>query len=277
MRLRRGWIALASVLAAGPVASPASADSPQHPRTLVITGSSTLAPLLTEIARRFEQVHPGVTLKVDAGGSGRGVRDAREGKADIGMVSRALLPKESDLTAFSIARDGIAFVVSRPVKVDALTQAQARGILLGAVTNWRVVGGADVPIYVVDREKGYSAHDLINGHFGFAEGAIKSQGVAGDDNALFNAITARGDAIGYASIGEAERRSQAGEAIKLLAIDGVPGTSDSIKAGDYPITRSLNLVTRARPVGLAKAFVEYALSRKVTDLVEHFEFVPYRD
>ena len=86
----------------------------------------------------------------------------------------------------------------------------------------------------------------------------------------------RRDAIGYISVGEAEGRSRAGEAIKLLAVDGVPAAGESIKTGDCPITRPLNL-TRGRPAGLARAFIQYALSRKVTDLIDQFDFDPYRD
>ena len=56
---------------------------------LVITGSSTVAPLAGELAKQFELLHPGVRIDVQSGGSSRGITDARRGTADIGMVSRA--------------------------------------------------------------------------------------------------------------------------------------------------------------------------------------------
>ena len=65
---------------------------------LILTGSSTVAPLANEIAKRFEQQHPGVRVDVQTGGSSRGIVDARRGTADIGMASRALAGDESDLT-----------------------------------------------------------------------------------------------------------------------------------------------------------------------------------
>lgn len=74
---------------------------------VVITGSSTVAPLVAEIAKRFEQHHPGVRVDVQSGGSSRGISDARSGLADIGMVSRALKPDEADLNAATIAMDGV--------------------------------------------------------------------------------------------------------------------------------------------------------------------------
>lgn len=74
-------VALAALLPA-----PAAAQE----TVLRISGSSTLAPLVTELAKRFRALNPNVRIVVEAGGSGRGVADARSGKSDIGMVSRTL-------------------------------------------------------------------------------------------------------------------------------------------------------------------------------------------
>jgi phosphate transport system substrate-binding protein len=57
---------------------------------LVITGSTTVAPLAAEIGKRFESEHPAVRVDVQTGGSSRGIADARTGVADIGMASRSL-------------------------------------------------------------------------------------------------------------------------------------------------------------------------------------------
>lgn len=57
---------------------------------LVITGSSTVAPLASEISKRFEASHPEAQIDVQSGGSERGISDTRQGIADIGMVSRSL-------------------------------------------------------------------------------------------------------------------------------------------------------------------------------------------
>ena len=70
---------------------------------LVLTGSSTIAPLMSEIGKRFEMIHPDVRIDVQMGGSSRGVADARQGLADIGMVSRSLNDDESDLHGSLIA------------------------------------------------------------------------------------------------------------------------------------------------------------------------------
>ena len=45
---------------------------------LLITGSSSMAPRVEELGKRFRTRHPGVVITVEAGGSGRGVGDALE-------------------------------------------------------------------------------------------------------------------------------------------------------------------------------------------------------
>src|SRR4029079_8193166 len=68
---------------------------------LVLTGSSTIAPLVSEMGKRFETLHPGVHVDVQSGGSGRGVTDSRQGLADIGLVSRVLKDDEKDLVPYT--------------------------------------------------------------------------------------------------------------------------------------------------------------------------------
>jgi phosphate transport system substrate-binding protein len=55
-----------------------------------LTGASMVAPLVSEIAKRFEKLHPMVRVHVQTGGSSRGKIDAIRGTAAIGMSSRAL-------------------------------------------------------------------------------------------------------------------------------------------------------------------------------------------
>ena len=65
--------------------------------------------------------------------------------------------------------------------------------------------------------------------------------------------------------------------IKLLPTGGVVASSRNIRNGNFPISRPLTLVTRERPTGLTKAFVEYCASSQVTDLIVAYNFVPYLD
>jgi ABC-type phosphate transport system substrate-binding protein len=166
-------LAGAERLVAGPPDDPAAPQLAAVPagETLRITGSSTLAPLIADLAQQFQAKRPGVTISVEAGGSNRGIADVRSGLADIGMASRALKPEErDDLFAITIARDAVAFVVHRDNRVRAITRAQAAAIYEGRVTRWTALGGKDAPINAVSRPPSHSSLEIVADYLG-----LKSQ------------------------------------------------------------------------------------------------------
>lgn len=244
---------------------------------LLLTGSSTMAPLVTAIAKRFQTLHPGVRVEVQMGGSGRGIADARQGKADIGMASRALTEKERDLQGFPIARDGVTLVVHKANPVSSLTDRQVVEIYSGRITNWKQLGGRDAAILVVKAGEKYSSSELFIQYFGIGYEDIKAQRLVGDNPARIKLLIENPDALLYMSVGEAERKAQAGVPIKLLPVGGVAATSKNIRNGNFPISRALTLVTKEFPKGLERSFIEFALSSQVTDLVLAHDFVPYLD
>ncbi len=241
---------------------------------LVLTGSSTIAPLAMEIGKRFEQRHPGVRVDVQTGGSSRGVNDARMGLADIGMASRALKPEEADLTPYTIARDGISIIVHQSNPIAALTNAQIIAIYTGKIRNWRDVGGKDAPITVVNKAAGHSTLELFLHHFGLKNSQVKAQAVIGDNEQGIKTVAGNPDAIGYVSIGTAEYDASHGVPIRLLPMDGVMASIAHVQDGSFPLARPLNLVVRGEPGTLAKRFIAFARSAAVHDIVKAQYFVP---
>lgn len=241
---------------------------------LVITGSSTVAPLATVIAERFEAAHPGLKVDVQAGGSSRGIADVRQGLAELGMVSRALKPEEGDLAATTIAQDGIALIVHRDNPVGALTSEQIVAIYTGKVRNWKDVGGADAPITVVNKAEGRSTLELFLSHFKLETPAIRADVVIGDNQQGIKTVAGNPQAIGYVSIGTAEFEVERGTPIRLLPLGGVEPTTASVAAGSFPLSRPLNLVHRGEPSAVAREFLSFAGSSEVHDLVTSQYFVP---
>jgi len=244
---------------------------------LVITGASTLAPLIGEIGKRFESLYPAVRIDVQSGGSSRGVADARQGLADIGMVSRAMKEDERDLSAFPVARDGVCPILHQENPVQALTDEQVVAIYTGKITNWKAVGGTDAPITVVNKAEGRSTLEVFLHYFKLKNVDIKAQVVIGENEQGVKTVAGNRNAIGYVSIGTAEYDAAHGVPIKLLPIGGVAASTESVGKGIFPLSRPLHIVTRTPPVGLAKAFIEYAQSKAVHDLIRQQYFVPLAD
>jgi phosphate transport system substrate-binding protein len=241
---------------------------------LTITGSSTVAPLVSEIAKRYEAQHPGVRIDVQTGGSSRGIADARSRLADIGMVSRTLKPDEAkELHSFAIARDGISIIVNADNPVKAIDDKKVVEIYEGKIENWKEVGGKDAPITVVNKAEGRSTLELFLSYFQLENSEIKADVVIGDNQQGIKTVAGNPNAIGYVSIGAAEYDIQHGVPLKLLPIGGVEATTQTVRDESFPLSRPLNLVTKTSPSGLTQEFIQFAQSEKVYDLVKEQNFV----
>lgn len=241
---------------------------------LALTGSSTIAPLALDLGKRFEKLNPGVRVDVQAGGSSRGITDARSGLADIGMVSRSLKPEEADLTPYVIALDGITVILHKSNPIKALSNEQIIGIYTGQIRNWKEVGGKDLTITVVNKAEGRSTLELFLHYFKLKAPDVKAQVIIGDNQQGIKTVAGNPGAIGYVSIGTAEYEAEDGTPIKLLPIQGVAATVANVRNRSFPLSRQLNLVTKAPATGLSKRFVDFAQSREVYDLIQDQFFVP---
>lgn len=241
---------------------------------LTITGSSTMAPLVSEMAKAFEKKNKGTRLDVQTGGSSRGIADPRAGLADVGMVSRALKADEKDLTAYTVAMDGVAVIVHKTNTVSQLTNEQIIGIYTGQIKNWKAVGGKDASITVVNKAEGRSTLELFLSYFMLKNTDIKAQVVIGDNEQGVKTVAGNPNAIGYVSVGTAVYDSNIGVPIKILPLASIQASIENVKNRTFPLSRPLNLVIRGQPSTLQKKFIDYALSNEVTELIKKEYFVP---
>lgn len=231
---------------------------------IVVTGASTVAPLMTEIAKRFEAAHPGVRVDVQSGGSGRGVSDARDGTAQVGMVSRDLKPDESDLTPTLIARDGVAIVVHRDNPISGVSEEQVRNIYLGKHRRWSELGGADVPIVVVNKAEGRSTLEVFLARLKLRLPEVRADVVIGDNEHGIKVVAGNAHAIGYVSIGAAQWAVNLGTAIRVLPLAPARG---GMPPQETLVERPLLLVTRGATTPLVDELVRFAASAAVSDLL----------
>ncbi len=242
-------------------------------KTISLTGSSTIAPLIMEIGKRFEKGHPGIKVDVQTGGSSRGIKDAREGTAPIGMVSRSSNDDEKDLKFFTMARDGVSIILHQSNPVKVLSPEQIIKIYKGEIKSWKEVGGKDAPITIVNKAEGRSTLELFLHYFKIKNSEIKASVVIGDNAQGIKTVSGNPNAIGYVSIGTAESSIQEKTPIKLLSMNGIEASTNNVKNGTFPISRPLNLVTKVPPTGAIKEFIDYATSNKVNDLILEQFFV----
>lgn len=245
--------------------------------TLVLTGSSTIAPLMGEIGARFEAANPAVRIDVQTGGSSRGIADTRQGTADLGMTSRALTPDETTFAVEHVlAYDGVAFVVHAENPVTALDDEQLRAIYTGQIDDWASVGGTGGPITVIHRAAGRSEVSLVTAYLGVDDAAVRADLISGENQHALKSVEGDPAAIVYVSLGAAARAVEDGAPIRLLPLRDVPANASSVAAGRYPLARPLLLLTSGPPEGAAAELLAYAQSPAVDDLIESLAYVPPR-
>jgi phosphate transport system substrate-binding protein len=193
------------------------------------------------------------------------------------MSSRALNDNEHELFAYPIARDGVCFIVHADNPVQSLTDRQLADIYRGKVTNWKDVGGKNSTVTVISRTETRSELELVENSLHINRREIKAQSLAGDNPVAIDAVAKDPNAIVFVSVGEAERCKKAGAPLKLLPADGIAATEGNVRSGSFPLSRSLVLVTSDFPAGLKKAFIDFALSPQMTDLIRKYSFVPFVD
>lgn len=241
---------------------------------LTLTGSSTVAPLAAELAKRFEHLHPGVRIDVQSGGSGKGIADTRTGVADIGMASRALKVGESDLMAHQIAADGVCLIVHAANTVSQLTDERVIAIYTDKTNNWSDAGGSHTSITVVHKAEGRATLEVFLKYFEIENPGVKADVIVGDNEHGVKTVAGAEGAIGYVSIGTAEADAKAGVPIKLLPVGGVAATTANVASGQFPMSRPLNFVTRDAADPLSLAFIRFCQSKEVHDLIVAQYFVP---
>lgn len=241
---------------------------------LVLSGSSTVAPLAGEIAKRFEAMHPQVRVDVQSGGSSRGIADVQRGLVEIGMVSRAIKPQEDGLKVHQLAMDGVCMLIHRDNPVAALTDAQIVLIYTGKVSNWSEVGGSDAAITVIHKAEGRATLEVFLNHFQIENKDIKPAIIIGENQQVIRTVASDVNAIGYVSIGTAEYEAGQGSPIRLLPMNGVEATVDHVRDGTFGMSRPLSFVTHGNITPLAEQFIVFAQSAAADDLIEADYFVP---
>jgi len=94
-----------------------------------ISGSTSLQPLMIELAAAFEKLQPKIKLSVSGGGSGTGYKSAVEGVSTFGMISEEFVPAKAPGCAYLlVAGDGIAVIVNKANPLDSITLGELQRI-----------------------------------------------------------------------------------------------------------------------------------------------------
>lgn len=253
-------------------------------------GSDTMVNLALAWAEAYGAQHPQVRLSVSGGGSGTGIAALINGTVDITNASRRI--KTEEIAAAEahgiapvehiVARDAIAIVIHPSNPVDRLTIDQLSDMYKGDITNWRQVGGPDLPIVLLSRESNSGTHV----HFleqVVRRGVKKDKTLFSRDTLLLPSsegisaeVRQNPNAIGYDGLGYVTHDQKVVAVARDAAGPFVMPTADSVNNGEYPIARDLYMYTSGEPTGIIAAYLEWILDQEAQKIVNELGFVPLR-
>lgn len=170
--------------------------------------------------------------------------------------------------------------------------AQLRGMFAGTITNWKQVGGADLPVRLVGRtsesgtrrafgikvlggrdEPQFSSYDCVS------ENAVPSSPVVRcevpDTGTLLKRINTIPGTIGYAQISDAATYPD----VERVKLDGADPDIGAAGSGGYPFWTVEYLYTYgpAAPESLAAAFLSYVNTDTSRDILRSGAYTPCVD
>lgn len=208
-----------------------------------------------------------IRFELAAHGTSTAFTALAEGKADIGMASRAVNADELTATKtlgdlrsaaceYVIALDGVAVVVNAANPVRQLSIAQVRALFSGRTTDWARVGGTGgtVKLYARDDKSGTTDtfKALVLGKDKIAAEARRYE----DSAELSQAVASDPDGIGF--IGMPYVKSTRALAISDGDTTAFRPTRITVATEDYPLSRRLYLYLPARASVLARKFIDFA-------------------
>ena len=252
--------------------------------SIVITGSSSAAGLVKALGNDFKEEYkdkyPDLEFKITDEDSGSAIDAVRSGKADIGLVSRAVTDEEKSLVddVEVFAMDGIAVIANKNCNIENLTVSQAKKIFSGQIVNWSDVGGENTRINVYSREESSGTRNEFLNLLGLnsifdttkEKKLTDRANVYNSSEEVKKAVAGDKSGIGYISMTALDKT------VKDIAVDDVKINAQNVGDENYKLVRNFSFVIAKDESEAADDFIDWVLSAKGQQAVEAAGYVPIK-
>ena len=252
--------------------------------SIVITGSSSAAGLVKALGNDFKEEYrdkyPDLKFQITEEDSGSAIDAVRSGRADIGLISRAVTDEEKslvdDIEVF--AMDGIAVIANKNCNIENLTVSQAKKIFSGRIINWSDVGGENTKINVYSREESSGTRNEFLNLLGLnsifdttKEKKLTDRAtVYNSSEEVKKAVAGDKSGIGYISMTALDKT------VKDIAVDDVKINAQNVGDENYKLVRNFSFVIAKDESEAADDFIDWVLSAKGQQAVEAAGYVPIK-
>jgi phosphate transport system substrate-binding protein len=250
-----------------------------------IEGSSTVQPITQAAAELFRQENPDARISVGGSGTSDGFEAFCKGDTQISDASRPIDVAEEvpvceengvEFIEIPIAYDGISVVVNHQNDwASDITSEELKTMwepaAEGRITRWSQVRSSwpdtELNLYGPGTESG--TYEFFNETIVQNEEEINRSDyeASEDDNVLVQGVAGDRNALGYFGFSYYENNQ---DKLKVLAVDGVEPTFDSIRSGEYLLSRPLFIYVSTKALEENKAvkpFVDFYLAEQNLDRI----------
>jgi phosphate transport system substrate-binding protein len=222
---------------------------------------------------------------IEGGGSQKGLDLLSNNMIDIAMVSRELSEKEKEKYSFiTLGYDGLAIIVHKENPIQNISTNQLRDIYSGKIESWEQIDSKiKNEIVVISKMIGRGTLDIfeqyiklqnpqtINKKYNYPH-ITKKAWDAGANNDSMVWVGGIRDSIGFVSYGSIKEFDSYDLPIKILSLDLIKPTNETIQNKKYPIVRELNLVYQKSNTKVAN-FIKMLQNTKVDEMIEKHHFI----
>lgn len=230
---------------------------------LTLDGSTSMQPLVSQLAQDYQRKCPGAEITVNANGSSRGLTEVANNLMPIADTDVHAPANLSELVDHKIAVGIFTLVLNSSVTgVTNLTMAQIQDIYTGKITSWDRVGGPKQAIKLLCRSSTSGTRQAFEA---YVLGGKKTKGCPKSDSTadlLAKHLQQTPGAIGYVTPSIALKQS-----LTMIQIDGHAATSDLVKQNVYQFWSVEHLYTQSQLPELAQAFIDYTFSEAAQKIV----------
>jgi phosphate transport system substrate-binding protein len=209
----------------------------------------------------------GIEVDVHTASSGSCVYRLMNGYCDIASTARALYRRHQDYGYIQIpfARDPLAVIAHERCGVENITSQQLQDIFSGDITNWKELGGSNLPITIIVPGKDTAANKNFRRQV-MKHKEIKHDFMAYDSTMVIEAVKYFPcGTVSFISRGAALHHKE----IMTIKIDGYYPADK-----DYPYYQIFYYITRGESTGHVEKFIDFTFSEKGAEIMRRNGMVP---
>jgi phosphate transport system substrate-binding protein len=208
----------------------------------------------------------GIEVDLYVSSSSVAVDRLMSGQGDIASIARGgTYPlKEGGYIETPFCKDPLAIIVHPKCKVSDITEEQLKNIFNRTITNWKQLGGADETIMLVAPGKSTAAHDNF-GHLVMKRKEIQYDIMPYLSPTALEVVKRFPTAISFVTQGAIGKAG----GVKIIKVNGLAPQDKG-----YPYFQEFSFITKGKPAGAAKAFVDFAFSEKGKEIMGRRGMIP---